>query len=98
MYQDRTTPENVFFFHIYMITKVKVLEVIWDTMQSEGGIIWSYRHKEGLAEPLTGPGRQCLTMRNILEWPWPSPRGNPVVYLSMSRKERHKMLRGCIVN
>lgn len=28
-------------------------------------------------------------------WPWPSPRGNPVVYVSMSRKEWHRMLRGC---
>nr|GMD62264.1 hypothetical protein Iba_scaffold48974CG0010 [Ipomoea batatas]GME17476.1 hypothetical protein Iba_scaffold18897CG0010 [Ipomoea batatas] len=26
--------------------------------------------------------------------PWSLPRGNPVVYLSMSRKEWHKILRG----
>lgn len=43
---------------------------------------------------LTGPGKQCFTARKMFEEPWPSPRGNPVVYVSMSWKERHKMLRG----
>lgn len=45
---------------------------------------------------LTGPGKQCLTARKIFVWPWLSPRGKPVVYVSMSRKEWHKILRGCI--
>lgn len=44
---------------------------------------------------LTGPGKQCLTARKMFVWPWPVPRGNPVVYVSMSLKDRHKILRGC---
>lgn len=44
---------------------------------------------------LTGPGRQCLTARKMSVRPWALPRGNPVVYVSMSRKDRHMILRGC---
>ena len=46
---------------------------------------------------LTGPGKQCFTARNMFVTPWPLPRGNPVVYISMSRKERHNIPRGCTV-
>ena len=51
------------------------------------------RHKIRSIIILTGPGKQCLTARKMF---WPVPRGNPVVYVSMSLKDRHKILRGCI--
>lgn len=31
----------------------------------------------------------------MLVWPWLFPRGNPIVYVSMSWNDRHKILNGC---
>lgn len=53
------------------------------------------RNKHMTIGNITGPGRQCLTARKMSVRPWPSPRGNPVVYVSMSLKEWHNILRGC---
>lgn len=64
-------------------------------MRPMGILDFQLWHKVRSVIILTGPGKQCLTARKMFVWPWPVPRGNPVVYVSMSLKDRHKILRGC---